>query len=97
MFSGWIRTRRNVSLAVLLVGAFVLLGLAALGHTHEDGGVAPSHCELCRWTADATPTLAVVLLLAFVLSDAGWTHAPARVLHAQALRRRRRSRGPPLV
>jgi len=80
----------------LLVSVGLLLGLSALAHSH-DGGFTPSHCEACRWAADATPVLAVLLALLLTSPESGQARTALTPLRAQASRRRIRSRGPPLV
>ena len=80
----------------LLLSVGVLLALSPVTHSH-DGGFNPTHCEVCRWAGDATPTLAVLLILLLRLPESGWTHALAPVIPVQTSRRRIRSRGPPLV
>lgn len=96
MLFGRARTKR-AAVAVLLASVLLLLGLSAVAHTHEDGRFDPSHCEVCRWTSDATPTVAVVLLLVLTLCPSGTAWVPAPALRSQPSRRRTRSRAPPLV
>ena len=79
----------------LLVSVVFLLGLSAAAHSH-DGRVSPSQCEVCRWASDATPLLAVLLVVLLTLPESGPTHIPARVFWTQTARRRHLSRGPPL-
>jgi hypothetical protein len=95
MAFGWTRSRRTGLALALLVSVGVLLGLSAVAHSH-DGGFSPSHCEACRWTSNATPILAVLLIFLLTLPESGPTHVAAEVLRPQASRRLRRPRGPPL-
>jgi hypothetical protein len=87
--------RTGLALA-LLVSVGVLLGLSAATHSH-DGGFSTAHCEACRWAADATPALVVLLVLLLTLPESGPTLLAIPAFRAQTERRRPRSRGPPLV
>lgn len=88
-------TQVGLALA-LLVSVGLLLGLSAAAHSH-DGDSSLSHCEACRWASQATPVLAVLLILLLTLPESGATLLPAPAFRAQTHRRRTRSRGPPLV
>jgi len=90
------RSVRTGLVLALLLSVGILLGLSPVTHSH-DGGFSLSHCEACRWASDATPILAMVLVLFLMLPESGPAHAPAPVLRAQQTRRRARTRGPPLV